>query len=103
MSVEEIAATVAIMKEAEAHIDKIESILTDGAIEGLEIEQEDMDIVYELLDKLYVLNVDLDICEYLRPVLKRIQNAELMVTLRDELETMGIPRDDQLVLVPMGL
>ncbi len=99
----EVAKTVALMKEAEGHVDKITGILTDAAIEGLEIEQEDLDVVYELLDKLYVINSDTDICETLQPVMKRIQSAELMITLRDELESLDIPRTEQAVLIPMGL
>ena len=82
-----VAATVAIMKEAE----------------GLEIEQEDMDVVNDLLDKLWVLNNDCDICEYLRPVLHRIQSAELMMTMRNELEDIGIPRTEQATLVSTGM
>lgn len=97
-----VAATVAIMKEAEGLIDRIEAILTDKSIEGLNIEQEDMDMVNDLLDKLWILNNDCDICEYLRPTLHRIQSAELMMTMRNELEDIGIPRAEQATLVPGG-
>ena len=100
---ENIATKVALMKEAEGLVEKIDKILNDEDIRDLTIEQVDMDVVYELLDRLWVLNTSLDLCEYLRPTLGRIQSAELMITLRAELESIGIPKDDQLTLVPMGL